>query len=681
MDDDSSISYAESRMKGLQGDLSVRPGGDGPEAVAAELLRLLEKSFREKGPDHPDTLALEVELGGAMGMAGDPAGALEHSQRALDVLERVLGPEDSLTMNAADVTGAVLVMSGRHVEAAELFLKSLRARRSCLGPDHPRAVASQIHLGESLMLESELEQALSLLSDAYGRSVRTRGADNPDALRCALTLGQTLLALLRPDEAAEMLGTAHRGMARSRGHMDANTVIAAARLAEAIRDSGGGARIMEVLSVPYLEIRREFGPDHLRVAEAADGLGRALVEAGFSGLALDMIWEAYRVRLKALGPDHLWTALSAGNLGIAIAPVFGPDTAAGLLTRCLDVMTDHLGPDHRETVKIRERLRDCLESQGSWTGPYEGSGHWDAIPGPGLVSGCSGESGPGGGFGDPGGFWGLGDPRDFAGFRSLAGAFRGELGHPWQDASGGPDDLPAIGGIAPGGLGDYVIGGPGDPDRPGADEWDVEAMLNRPADLGDFTLEDMSGGPGEGSGKVFAHGHDSRKDSIGETAFSGRAGYEELVSRLGREHPQTMAALAFHTQTLRDMGDGEGAERLIARESDAILAKNGPDSPDGYRHLANLAGFLEQITGPAPARETAERAVAGLRRILGHGHWDTLRASHRLGLMLAALHEPAAAREILQQALASGVEALATGHPDVREISKALETLGRGGDA
>ncbi|WP_327337044.1 tetratricopeptide repeat protein [Streptomyces sp. NBC_01324] len=116
--------------------LELPPGPDlDREALAGT--DLVADCLRELGPDHPITLAADLNCAGALLGAGMHAEALLSSRRALAAHERRFGAEYPITLAARSLLSNVLNTVGEHREAIEQAEVVREWRERVLGPEHP----------------------------------------------------------------------------------------------------------------------------------------------------------------------------------------------------------------------------------------------------------------------------------------------------------------------------------------------------------------------------------------------------------------------------------------------------------------------------------------------------------------------------------------------------------------
>lgn len=116
--------------------LELPPGPD-LDREALSGTDVVADCLRELGPDHPITLAAELNWAGALLGAGRLSEALVSARRALAAHERRFGADYPITLAARSLLSNVLNTVGEHREAIEQAEVVREWRERVLGPEHP----------------------------------------------------------------------------------------------------------------------------------------------------------------------------------------------------------------------------------------------------------------------------------------------------------------------------------------------------------------------------------------------------------------------------------------------------------------------------------------------------------------------------------------------------------------
>ena len=261
---------------------------------------------RVLGPDHPDTLRSESDLGWTLYEEARYGEAEKLQRRTLASLRRVLGPDNPDTLQSMSNLAAVFDDEGRHSEAETLERQTLDARRRILGPEHPDTLTSMNNLADCLRRQNRLPEAEALFRQALAIDRRILGPD-------------------------------HHG-----------TLIATGNLAGILSDEGHYAEAEQLLLQSLEVARRVLGPDHPTTLRTMLILAINLMHMGQYEKAEDQLREVHDVQRRVLGPDHPQTAESNYDLACVEVRRGKRDAALSLLREALD---HGLSQDVASTIK------------------------------------------------------------------------------------------------------------------------------------------------------------------------------------------------------------------------------------------------------------------------------------------------------------------------------------------
>ncbi|WP_435613747.1 tetratricopeptide repeat protein [Streptomyces sp. 1222.5] len=163
----------------------------------------LPKSRRLLGPDHPDVLALEHELGRIRLGCGDAARAVRELRAVLDARVRVLGQTDPDTLTTQHYLARALLALGRVQEAHVWFARTLAARTRILGPGHQDTLATRHDLGLVLLEQGRYTVAAEILRTVLAERTVLLGADHPATLVTRQHLTRLVVETHGPDSARD----------------------------------------------------------------------------------------------------------------------------------------------------------------------------------------------------------------------------------------------------------------------------------------------------------------------------------------------------------------------------------------------------------------------------------------------------------------------------------------------
>jgi tetratricopeptide (TPR) repeat protein len=224
------------------------------------------------GPDHPDTLTSQSDLGAAFYSAGRIAEAIALHRSTLKRREAKLGPDHPSTLNSRHNLAIAYHDAGRIAEAIALLEGTLKLYEAKLGPDHPRTLNSRDALATEYQDAGRIPEAIALY----------------EGMR---------------DLQEAKLGRNHPATLNSRNNL-ANAYRAAGRLYDAIALLKGTLEVYEA----------ELDPEHPYTLTCRSNLASAYQEAGRIAEALALYQGTLKLREAKLGPDHPSTLISRHNL-------------------------------------------------------------------------------------------------------------------------------------------------------------------------------------------------------------------------------------------------------------------------------------------------------------------------------------------------------------------------------
>ena len=141
-----------------------------------------EKVLREglkttTGDEHEADLA--TVLGIVLQAKGDLDGALQYTQRALKIVEKVYGPDHTTVAIRASNIGLILQAKGDLDGALQYTQRALKIDEKMYGPDHPDVARDANNIGLILQDKGDLDGALQSTQRALKILQQRYGPDNP----------------------------------------------------------------------------------------------------------------------------------------------------------------------------------------------------------------------------------------------------------------------------------------------------------------------------------------------------------------------------------------------------------------------------------------------------------------------------------------------------------------------
>jgi tetratricopeptide (TPR) repeat protein len=323
--------------------------------VAADAARLLE-------PDHPDALAIQVNLGASHFLAGLIREAVTFLEPVLAKTRQLLGPDNPDTIKAQLHLAFAYSHAGRRSEAAALLETVVATQTRLLGPGHADTLAAQRSLGTIYTEDGRTGEAIALLEPVTLQMLQLLGPDNADTLWAQASLASAYLRARRPEAAVALLEPA-RVVARTRqllGPDHAETLTTQSILAVAYGQTG---RLEEAIALleSVTDIRlRLHGAKHPSTLNAQHDLAAAYRQAGRVSEAVALMERVVDVAVRTLGPEDPNTLRAREGLAFSYVLACRVDEGMTILERVAADRTRILGPSHPDTVAVVSTLRQLL---------------------------------------------------------------------------------------------------------------------------------------------------------------------------------------------------------------------------------------------------------------------------------------------------------------------------------
>jgi tetratricopeptide (TPR) repeat protein len=174
----------------------------------AEAVTLFEQTLADRervlGADHPDTLAGRVSLANIYRDAGRTTEAITlHEQNRTD-LERLLGVEHPDTLTMHNNLAVAYRDAGRIAEAITLHEQNLADRERVLGTDHPQTMRTRTNLANDYREAGRTADAIALHEQTLIDQRQVLGTDHPNTLQTRSDLASDYRAAGRTTDAIAM---------------------------------------------------------------------------------------------------------------------------------------------------------------------------------------------------------------------------------------------------------------------------------------------------------------------------------------------------------------------------------------------------------------------------------------------------------------------------------------------
>ena len=282
--------------------------------------RLTSDAQRILGPDHPDTLNAQAELGYSCYWVGRIAEAITCSQKAAARMERVLGPEHPDTLAVQTHLALFYEKAGRSREAKAVGEKVAGAERI----PRPAGFVSNV-LIPALTGTGQVTDAIVFCQREAAEMERRLGPTHPDTLDMQSLLASLYAMAGRIAEAIDFGERVAATMEQSLGPDHSSTLNAQGIVAASYAEAGRIAEAIALGEKVVAGIERNLGPDHPDAFQMQAVLAECYEKAGRIADAIVLGERAAAGLKQTVGPDHPHTlhtqAALAAYYGMAGRPV------------------------------------------------------------------------------------------------------------------------------------------------------------------------------------------------------------------------------------------------------------------------------------------------------------------------------------------------------------------------
>ena len=177
--------------------------------------RTLAVAEAELGPRHPRIGRLQLMLSRALDFSGDPAGAEQAAQRAVDISRTTLGDRHSQTARALQALANVLFRKGDYKGSVHWLSQANEVMAAVYGPKSHQVGGMSSSIGLSLSRAGQYEEADRVHRQAVAILARALGADHPETAAAVGRQGANLAAVGRHETAIDLCRQAMVHLERS----------------------------------------------------------------------------------------------------------------------------------------------------------------------------------------------------------------------------------------------------------------------------------------------------------------------------------------------------------------------------------------------------------------------------------------------------------------------------------
>jgi tetratricopeptide (TPR) repeat protein len=318
----------------------------------------------DPGPDNIQTLALAVEIGIALRMAGRMAEAHELNSDTLDRLLRTYGGEDEAYLICANSYGQDLRLLGRYDDALAHDLQLLTPYERVFGPSHHRTLNVRNNIAIDLRCVGRFDEALTYDQQTQSERERLFGYSDPQTLSSKFGISRDLRRLGRYEEALSLARELAEIMEARNEPWRLYRLSVYAGLSVAIRRIGYYEEARGYAEETLRRYQALVGSEHRETLVAATNLINDrrvtddLIGAQELGERTALAWE------KIAGAGHPNTLAARANLAIVLRMRGNPGAAHDVNESVLAGFNQLYSYDHPSTLVVMTNLASDLAAIG-----------------------------------------------------------------------------------------------------------------------------------------------------------------------------------------------------------------------------------------------------------------------------------------------------------------------------
>lgn len=281
----------------------------------AEFQILYDTYKRAHGPEHPNTLRVQNNLGIMLYEVGKTKEAVAMLSEVLAVYERLLSKDSIQILETRNNLGNALSSQGNHSEAIRHRRHVLEARKRLLGPEHPKTLDATYNLANCLEQIGKAAEAEQVARELVVIRQRVEGAEHLSTLNSRKLLVSIIANARKGPEALTECRPLLATMERVLGTTNPSTIMQRKLLAAVLRDLGEYAESESQCLRALEDSRRTLGQDNPLTAECQSLLSDIRTSSKHNSTAAveEARKELSRLK-KQKGADHIDTLKAHHNV-------------------------------------------------------------------------------------------------------------------------------------------------------------------------------------------------------------------------------------------------------------------------------------------------------------------------------------------------------------------------------
>ncbi|MDI1492406.1 MAG: hypothetical protein OHK93_003620 [Ramalina farinacea] len=292
--------------------------------------------------------------------------AVDLSEIAMKVREKILGQEHKETLSSINMVGSVYNLGGRWDKAEELEVRVMETTKRVLGEEHPDTLTSMANLASTYWNQGRWKEAEELDVRVMETTKRVLGEEHPDTLTSMANLASIYRNQGRWKEAEELDVRVMETRKRVLGEEHPSTLTSMANLASTYRNQGRWKEAEE-LDVRVMETtKRVLGEEHPDTLTSMANLASTYRNQGRWKEAEELDVRVMETRKRVLGEEHPDTLTSMANLASTYWNQGRWKEAEELDVRVMETTKRVLGEEHPDTLTSMANLASTYRNQGRW---------------------------------------------------------------------------------------------------------------------------------------------------------------------------------------------------------------------------------------------------------------------------------------------------------------------------
>ncbi|WP_169748047.1 tetratricopeptide repeat protein [Pseudonocardia acaciae] len=314
--------------------------------------RMVREARRILGPEHPDTLTAENDLGCWQGEAGDITTAINTLTSAFYQQDQFLGHDHPNTLMTRANLGHWRGMNGNPQEAVRWLEQALQAELCALDPHHHTVLATRAYLAHWRGETGDADGAARLYLELHADQQRSLGPDDPDTLRTRNNAIYWLgVATGAPESLEELL--AHQERVLGRGHPDTfatrNNIIFLHGEDDPRTAATSWKRLLE-------DQQKVLDPQHPSIFRTRNNLAVLRGNSGDAAGALQDLEELLAEQRHSLPQKHPYILETMVNIAYFTAETGDAPNATRRFEEVVTLSAEIHGFDHDRTIDARTAL-------------------------------------------------------------------------------------------------------------------------------------------------------------------------------------------------------------------------------------------------------------------------------------------------------------------------------------